>query len=96
VNLRELEADDDRTGDAGDESILSERKEEQLREEGDDSTLLTQVREALDRIEDGTYGKCQVDGGEIEEKRLEAMPWTPYCIKHAQRLEGPPTHSATM
>jgi RNA polymerase-binding transcription factor DksA len=29
-----------------------------------------------------------VDGAPIEEKRLEAVPWTPYCLKHQQLLEG--------
>jgi RNA polymerase-binding transcription factor DksA len=39
------------------------------------------------RVEDGTFGTCIVDGGPIEE-RLEVEPWTPYCLKHAQRLEA--------
>jgi RNA polymerase-binding transcription factor DksA len=29
-----------------------------------------------------------VDGGPIEEKRLEAVPWTPYCLKHQKLLEA--------
>jgi RNA polymerase-binding transcription factor len=45
------------------------------------------VRDALQRIEDGTFGKCIVDGGPIEEKRLEAIPWTPYCLKHERQNE---------
>jgi DnaK suppressor protein len=45
------------------------------------------VRDALKRIEEGTFGKCVVDGGAIEEKRLNAVPWTPYCLKHEQLLE---------
>jgi DnaK suppressor protein len=48
---------------------------------------LQQVRDALDRVADGTFGTCIADGGPIEEQRLEAVPWTPYCLKHAQRLE---------
>jgi DnaK suppressor protein len=52
-----------------------------------DSTTLNQVRDALKRIEEGTFGKCVIDGGAIEEKRLQAMPWTPYCLKHEQILE---------
>jgi DnaK suppressor protein len=50
--------------------------------------VLKQVREALGRVADGTFGTCIVDGGPIEERRLEAEPWTPYCLKHEQRLEG--------
>ncbi len=43
---------------------------------------LAQIDAALGRIEAGTYGLCQVCGDEIAEARLEARPWTPYCIRH--------------
>ena len=74
-------------GDWSDASVSDEEKERQFQEAESDSILLNQVRDALKRIEDGTFGKCVVDGGPIEEKRLNAMPWTPYCLKHAQLLE---------
>ena len=37
---------------------------------------------------DGTYGQCLIDGGPIDPKRLEDVPWTPYCIKHQKLLEA--------
>lgn len=40
---------------------------------------LQQVRAALERIEDGTYGQCVDCGKPIEPARLQAVPWTPYC-----------------
>lgn len=46
------------------------------------SAGLVQIEAALARITAGTYGICQVCGEEIAEGRLEARPWTPYCIKH--------------
>jgi len=49
--------------------------------------VLSEVRAALQRINDGTYGRCVIDGGPIEEKRLQSIPWTPYCLKHQQELE---------
>jgi DnaK suppressor protein len=52
------------------------------------ATVLQQVRDALRRIEDGTFGHCVVDGGPIEQKRLEAVPWTPHCLKHQRLLEA--------
>jgi len=52
-----------------------------------DSAVLAQVRAALERIDDGTYGRCAVDGGPIDAKRLESVPWTPYCLKHQMELE---------
>ncbi|HTK06563.1 MAG TPA: TraR/DksA family transcriptional regulator [Ktedonobacteraceae bacterium] len=49
--------------------------------------LLSDVDAALKRIEDGTYGKCVVDGVPIPEKRLEAIPWAARCVKHESELE---------
>lgn len=76
------------TGDAMDESVSREMKERDFQEGSADWIQLRQVREALARIEEGTYGKCVVDGEPIGEKRLNAMPWTPYCMKHQQELEA--------
>ncbi|HJW01324.1 MAG TPA: TraR/DksA C4-type zinc finger protein, partial [Arthrobacter sp.] len=42
-----------------------------------------QVEAALQRISDGSYGVCEVCGKPIAEGRLEARPWTPYCLEHA-------------
>lgn len=44
---------------------------------------LGHIEEALARIAAGTYGVCAVCGVEIPEARLEARPWTPYCVNHA-------------
>ena len=41
---------------------------------------LAAVQEALNRIDDGTYGLCQSCGQPIGEARLEAMPETRWCI----------------
>ena len=41
------------------------------------------VQQALDRIDDGTYGLCQSCGQPIAEARLEAMPETRWCISCA-------------
>lgn len=81
------ETDEESAGDATDRSVGGEQKEEQFQEVNTEWTMLRQVRDALQRIKDGTYGKCVVDGGPIEEKRLNAIPWTQYCIHHQQSLE---------
>ncbi|MDI2021163.1 TraR/DksA C4-type zinc finger protein [Paenarthrobacter sp. CC6] len=54
------------------------------------SALLDQSKEglqhidaALARIAAGTYGRCGVCGVDIPEGRLEARPWTPFCVDHA-------------
>jgi DnaK suppressor protein len=81
------EIDEESAGDAADRSVSGEQKEEQFQEADVEWATLRQVRDALQRIKDGTYGKCIVDGGPIDEKRLNAMPWTSYCMKHQQSLE---------
>jgi DnaK suppressor protein len=75
-------------GDAGDASTVAETESEEFAEAELHSTVLTQVREALRRIGDGSFGRCVVDGGPIEAKRLEAVPWSPYCLKHQNLLEA--------
>ena len=77
----------DTAHDVGDASVADEVASEEFTEAEHNADVLQQVRDALGRVEDGTFGTCLVDGGPIEEPRLEAMPWTPYCLKHAQRLE---------
>jgi DnaK suppressor protein len=83
--------------DVGDESSTDELKEEQFAEAEADRMVLNQVRDALKRIDNGTFGTCVVDGEPIEEERLEAMPWTPYCLRHQQLREGTgPPRTPTM
>lgn len=49
--------------------------------------LLKMVSEALERIESGSYGQCASCEGEINSKRLEAVPWTRYCLQCQERME---------
>lgn len=42
--------------------------------------LLAQVQAALDRLDNGTYGKCIQCGKDINPKRLEALPYATLCI----------------
>ena len=46
------------------------------------------VEGAIERIEEGVYGACQECGGRIPKTRLNAIPFTPYCVKCASKLEG--------
>lgn len=43
--------------------------------------LLAQIKDALQRFQEGTYGMCQRCGEEIDPARLRALPYTPLCIK---------------
>lgn len=46
------------------------------------------IEEALVRIEEGQYGKCVECESVIPKTRLNAIPFTPLCVKCASRLEG--------
>ncbi len=46
---------------------------------------LSQVRTALQRIGDGTYGTCIDCGRPIEPARLEAVPWAAYCLADQEK-----------
>lgn len=49
--------------------------------------LLKMVSEALERIDDGSYGQCVACDDEINPRRLEAVPWARYCLHCQERLE---------
>ncbi|OHB60083.1 MAG: hypothetical protein A2167_08395 [Planctomycetes bacterium RBG_13_46_10] len=49
--------------------------------------LLNEIDDALQRIEDGTYGVCEGTGKLIRKARLEAQPWAKYCVEYAKMLE---------
>ena len=49
--------------------------------------LLTLVNNALQRLENGTYGLCQQCGEAIAPKRLEALPWAERCVRCEEQLE---------
>jgi DnaK suppressor protein len=43
------------------------------------------VRRALAKLDEGTYGTCDVCGKPIPEGRLEALPWAVLCVEDAAR-----------
>lgn len=51
---------------------------------GEARQSLIYVDNALSRIENGTYGECEVCSKPIEEKRLEALPYATLCMEHAE------------
>lgn len=70
---------------SADENELADRIEEYE----DNAGILKQleiryneIKAALDRIEQGTYGVCEVSGEPIEHERLEANPAATTCMKH--------------
>jgi DnaK suppressor protein len=84
VSARETSEDQP---DLSDRGVIEELRDASFAMVDTDSGLLKEIEAALERIADGSYGQCAVDSGPIEEKRLEAVPWTRYCVKHQQELE---------
>lgn len=78
----------DTAHDVGDSSVVDVAAGDEFTQAELDSTILNAVREALRRIDDGTYGRCLTDGRPISEKRLEAVPWAAYCVKHQKLIEA--------
>jgi DnaK suppressor protein len=51
-----------------------------------DQETIRLIDRALEKINDGNYGICEATQRPIEEARLEAIPWTPFCFEHARSL----------
>ena len=71
----------EKTPDALDEVQLAGERELAIRNLDRDSNMLRQVKAALGRIADGSFGVCLHCEEDISAKRLNAVPQTPYCIK---------------
>jgi DnaK suppressor protein len=80
----------EKAADALDEVQLAVERELAISNLDRDSHLLRNVRDALRRIADQSYGTCLRCELEISPKRLAAVPWTAYCIKcqEAADLDG--------
>src|SRR6185312_701020 len=66
--------------DEGDRANFSQSKEMAFLQKAQERGMLTLVEGALARIENGTFGDCLSCGQEISIKRLNAVPWSRYCI----------------
>jgi RNA polymerase-binding transcription factor DksA len=80
ASISELSSHDQHQGDIGTETFEREKDFsllEQLEAE------ISDLDAALRKIDEGTYGRCEVCGKEIEAERLEAMPGTRTCREHA-------------
>jgi len=71
----------EKTPDAIDEVQLAGERELAIRNLDRESSLLRHVRAALARIAEGSYGTCLHCEEEISPKRLNAVPWTSFCIR---------------
>jgi DnaK suppressor protein len=71
----------EKSADALDEVQHASERELAIRNLDRDSHLLRNVRGALQRMHEGSYGTCLHCEEEISPKRLDAVPWAGYCIR---------------
>ena len=71
----------EKSPDALDEVQNAAERELAIRNLDRESNLLRNVRAALRRIKDGSFGVCVHCDEDISPKRVAAVPWTPYCIQ---------------
>ena len=71
----------EKSPDAIDEVTRAAERELAIRNLDRESNLMRNVRAALRRIDDGSFGVCAHCEEEISPKRLAAVPWAPFCIK---------------
>jgi DnaK suppressor protein len=81
------QADDDPTVDLADKAANSYTKEFLFGMTNTDRSILNQIDEALKRINANTYGTCATCEEEMQQKRLEAVPWAKNCISCQEKIE---------
>ena len=83
----------DTAQDIADRAASSYNKEFLFSQSTADRQTLGMVENALARIREGSFGQCISCGADINAKRLEAVPWTRYCIACQEKVEqGQLTH----
>ena len=81
------QADDDPTVDLADKAANSYTKEFLFGQTSTDRSMLNMIDEALKRIRSEEYGPCANCQEEMQQKRLEAVPWAKHCISCQEKME---------
>lgn len=80
--------DRDKYADPTDQAVVELDRSRYLRFKDRERKLIRKIEKALNRIEEGVYGECEMCGCPIEAQRLEARPMTDLCIDCATEAEG--------
>ncbi len=83
-----LKADSDGGGDQGDDLGSEATRELQLGLIENEDEILSQVRDALDRIKRKIFGKCGACSDWIPPRRLEVLPYAKYCVGCQTKAEN--------
>lgn len=79
--------DEDVTQDIADKAANSYTKEFLFHQSDDNRRILQLVEDALSRIKSGEFGLCVACQEEVQQKRLEAVPWARHCIDCQEKQE---------
>jgi DnaK suppressor protein len=79
--------DAEATQDSADRRVISLSKEALFERSSQRRTVLGLIEAALKRIADGSFGTCVGCGDEIQDQRLQALPWTQFCLRCQGELE---------
>jgi DnaK suppressor protein len=82
------EVETDIAQDVADKAESSYTKEFLLSLSDAEREQLFEIDAALKRIERKEFGSCQMCQKEINKKRMNALPWTPYCIECQEKSES--------
>jgi DnaK suppressor protein len=80
-------AADDSTQDIADKAANSYTKEFLFSQSNNERFILQLVEEALARMKNGGFGLCVACHEEVQQKRLEAVPWARHCISCQEKQE---------
>ena len=80
--------DDNCPHDSGDLSVASCSKEYLFQRSSGIRNLICLIDASLQRIRTGAFGVCVGCGDDIEIRRLEAVPWTEYCLRCQEAFES--------
>jgi RNA polymerase-binding transcription factor len=81
------QADEDPTVDLADKAANSYTKEFLFGMTNSDRTILNMIDAALKRIQSSEYGVCANCQEEMQQKRLEAVPWAKHCLNCQEKME---------
>lgn len=81
------EADEEATQDIVDKAANSYTKEFLFHRSDENRRVLQLVSQALERVKNGTYGQCVECEEEVQQKRLEAVPWARHCIECQEKQD---------
>ena len=83
---RSLETDG--TQDSADQCVVNLSKESLFEQSSQKRTMLRLIEAAQQRMTEGSFGICVACGDEIQKRRLQAVPWTQFCLSCQEELEG--------